>query len=198
MRAVLVVLALVVGCGPLVQIGGGGKPPGALLALRAEGPAPAPATPGAPIRTILVVTPAVPGALQTLRVPVLTADTRLQYIVGAQWVEQPQRQFQRLLIDTLAARAGVVALDQRQFDGRADRRLTGTLREFGLDARTAEHRVVVRYDAQLLAADGSLAAVRRFETARAVASDTPNAVAEALNAAANAVAAEVAAWAAAG
>ncbi len=194
---VIALLLAAAACGPLVQVGGGGKPPGALFVLRAP-PPPSPG-PVAPRTTILVDQPAIVGTLQTLRLPVIEADTRVTYLVGATWAEQPAKQFQRLLIDTLAARPGLIALPATQTDGRADKRIAGTLIEFGLDMRDpAQAKVRLRFDAVLTGPDRKLLAVRRFDAVRPVTSADPDTVAEGLNAAANAMAADVATWIAPG
>lgn len=189
--ALLAVLALG-GCGPLVQIGGNDKAPVALLTLRAT------ATPGAPAadltRSVSVVTPNVPGPLQTLRLPVIQRDTELAYLTGATWAEQPNKLFARVLADTIAA-SGVAVLDARQTSVGAARTLGGTLVEFSLDVRSpASPAVVLRYDALLTGDGGKTIAIRRFDRRVPVASQAPGDVAIALNGAANAVAGEVAAW----
>lgn len=192
----LTVLLAVAACGPLVQVGGGGKPPGVLFTLRAPPPAPVVAV-AVPIqRTVLIDLPGVSGALQTLRLPVTEADTRVTYLVAAAWAEAPARQFQRVLVDTLAARPGTAALAAGAIDGRADRRLSGTLIEFGLDVR-ATPATHLRFDAVLTGPDRALIAVRRFERTEPVASNAPADVAVSLNRAANAAAADIAAWVAA-
>lgn len=186
------------GCGPLVQIGGNDKAPPSLLTLRAS------ATPGAattttdPRATVLVLVPAVPGILQTLRLPVTTTDTTVQYLTGATWAEQPNREFQRVLADTIAAR-GIPVLDPRQSTAASSRTLSGTLLDFSLDVRNPAAVVVrVRFDAALtgVAAKGGTPpfAIRRFDASAPVATQTPTDVAIALNTAANTVAADVAAW----
>lgn len=191
----LALASLAAACGPLVQVGGGGKAPGALLTLRAPPPPPASVS-TAPRRTILVEVPGVPGTLQTLRLPVLTADTRVQYMVAASWAEQPAKLFQHVLADTLSARPGVLAFSTAEFDGRADRRLAGTLRDFELDVRDAGHpQIRIRYDAVLTGPDHALLVSRRFDRTMAVSDQSPQAVAEALNTATNALAGEVADWA---
>ncbi len=181
-------------CGPLVQIGGNAKPPASLLTLTATA---TPATPGGPVHssdTMAVDVPAVPAALQTLRVPVTTSATEITYLVGAIWSEQPNRQFQRLLSDTLSA-AGQPVVDLHQGAIAPARTLTGTLRDFGLDMRDPAAPVVrVRYDAQIAAPRAANVSLRRFEATEAVGSEAPTAVAAALNRAANKVAAQVAAW----
>lgn len=180
-------------CGPLVQIGGNSKPPESLLTLTATAAAPAPGGPAKSADTIAVEIPAVPAVLQTLRLPVTTSASEVRYLAGASWAEQPARQFQRVLADTLAG-AGLAVIDTHQAGIAPARSLTGTLRVFGLDV-SGSPQVRVRYDAQIAAPRSSSVALRRFEAAEPVADQTPVAVAAALNRAANKVAADVAAWA---
>lgn len=180
------------GCGPLVQIGGNDKPPVALMVLRAtatDAPRPVDLRTG---RAIIVATPTVPGTLQTLRLPVVTGDNSLAYLVGATWAEQPNRQFAHLLADTLAA-AGQPVLDARTGGLSGARALNGALTEFGLDVRAAPV-VRVRFDAVLSDSAGKAIAARRFEASEPAATQAPGDVATALNAAANRVAGEVADW----
>ena len=198
-------LLAVAACGPLVQIGGNDKAPASLLALRATAvpAAGAPAlTTTDPRATVLVLVPAVPGILQTLRLPVTTTDTTVAYLTGATWAEQPNREFQRVLADTIAAR-GIPVLDPRQATAAGGRTLSGTLLDFGLDVRDPAAAVVrVRFDAALTGPGSGVGAkgapspfaIRRFDASVPVATQNPTDVAIALNTAANAVAADVAAW----
>ena len=195
MKAALLLLLAVAGCGPLVQIGGNSAPAASLLTLSVTTPPAAYAGPASATATLGVEIPAVPLMLQTLRLPVTTSATEVTYLVGAAWAEQPNRQFQRLLADTLAAK-GIAVIDTRQARVPPARSLTGTLGAFGLDVSDPAVPVVrVRYDAQL---SGNRAAptvmLRRFDVAEPVAAQTPVAVAAALNRAANRAAIDVAAW----
>ena len=97
---IIAALALA-GCGPLVQLGGNAPAPDALLVLRADAPPPHWAGPTAVGDTLAVAIPDVPAELQTLRLPVQLTSATVQYLAGASWAEQPNRQFQRLLADTL-------------------------------------------------------------------------------------------------
>ncbi len=192
-RPLTLALLLALGaCGPLVQIGGNAEPPPSLLTLRATSLG-APGGAIDPARSLLIAQPSVPGALQTLRLPVTTSDTEVQYLKAATWIEQPSKLFQRLLVDTVGARGGVLVLSERQSDVAAARKLTGQLIDFGLDARGSP-QVRIRYDALLSGDDGKPIAARRFEATRPVASEDPATVGAALNAVANEVAAEVATW----
>jgi cholesterol transport system auxiliary component len=140
---------------------------------------------------ITVVVPTVPQALQTLRVPVQASPTTIAYIVNAQWIEQPNKLFQHLLSETIAARTGRVVLDPHQTTLDPGIRLTGTLQSFGLDAASGQATVV--YDAELSRDNGATVDTKRF-SAQVPATARPQAVATALNAAANQVAAAVADW----
>ena len=196
--ACLGALALLAGCGPLVQIGGNAPVPQSLLTITATASPRAYAGPARQGDTLGVELPGVPATLQTLRIPVTTSASEVSYLVGATWSEQPNKQFQRLLADTLAA-AGIPVIDVRQSNLAPARRLTGTLRDFGLDVRDSAQPVVrVRYDAQLTDPRAPAALlIRRFDASEPAADQRPVAIAAALDRAANRIAADVAGWAAA-
>jgi cholesterol transport system auxiliary component len=195
-RLFLLLPLLAAACGPLVQVGGNTQRPDAVYTLSAAPPiaVPAGAAPVDMTKAVTIDTPSVPGALQTLRIPVTVSDTAIQYVKGAQWSEQPNRLFQRLLADTLV-HSGVAVIDQRSSGQTGGRRLTGQLMAFGLDVRDGR-QVRVRYDATLAGPDGIRQ--RRFEREAPVGSADGADVALALNGAANRVAADVAAWVAGG
>jgi cholesterol transport system auxiliary component len=190
-----IVMLAVTACGPLVQIGGNAPAPQSLLTLSATTAPVAYAGPVASSTTLGIETPAVPATLQTLRIPVTTTATEVTYLVGATWAEQPNRQFQRLLAETLAAK-GIAIIDTRQSRTPPARSLTGALIVFGLDVSDPAAAVVrVRYDAQVAGKrTAPTVLLRRFDATEAVATQTPVAVAAALNRAANRVAVDVAAW----
>ncbi len=171
----------------------GGGAPSRLLTLSAAEtrPAAAPRSAGQG-EAITVAVPAVPQALRTTRVPVYVDDTTIQYLEDAVWVEQPGALFARLLGETIAARTGRVVLDPAQYSHDPGTRLTGTLVRFGYDPNTSE--VVIVYDA-VMERPGPARGIanNRFE-ARVPAAATPEAVAPALNDAANRLAQQVAAW----
>lgn len=178
-------------CGPLVQVGGNSTPPDMVLTLRAQ---PQPQAVGASGATPLrVALPAVPGELRTLRIPVATTDTGFQYLVGDAWVEQPNVMFRQLLVEVIAARTGVLVIDDRTPGLAPAQLLSGQLATFGLDVRAGQPVARVRYRA-LLTATGTPTRARTFEAEAPAASDRPADAAMALNAAANRVAADVADW----
>lgn len=168
------------------------KPPPMLLSLSADA-----RVGDAPRRiaevgdAVVITTPAVPAKLNTTRVPVQASATSIAYLKDAQWVEPPNRLFQRLLSETVSARTGRVVIDPRALVFDPAIRLAGELREFGLDGPKLEVRVT--YDAIVQRKDKGIER-RRFEAVEPVSAAKPAPVADALNRAANKVAADVAGW----
>lgn len=171
----------------------GGGAPDALLTLTAAEtrPVAAPRTAG-PNEAITVTPPTVPQALRTTRVPVYVSDTVVQYLKKAVWVENPGNLFGRLVSETIAARTGRVVLDPGQYSHDPGTRLTGHLVRFGLDPTAMQ--VVLVFDAAMARGTAGGVTTNRFEARVPVAAATPEAVAPALNQAANQAAAAIAAW----
>ena len=171
----------------------GAKPPPSLLDLTStEQAAPGQTQDAATAKTIFIQTPSVPQALSTARVPVQATPTSIAYIKDAQWVEPPQRLFARLLADTMTARSGRVVLDAGQAFGDNGARLSGELRNFGIDA--ASSSAIVTFDAALVRAEGSKVEKQRFEAKVPVSRIDAASAGRALNRGANQVAAAVADW----
>jgi cholesterol transport system auxiliary component len=171
---------------------GGKKVPPTLLTLTSLAPAPASiARTAAPGEALTIDAPVISKQLSTTRVPALVGPTAVAYIEDLQWVESPDRLFQDLLQETVLRTTNRVVLDPRQASLDPGLSLTGTLTRFGYD--TATSAVVVRYDGALSSAGGTRVETRRFE-ASVPADGTAASVGPALNAAANQVAAQVAAW----
>lgn len=171
----------------------GGKAPPFLLTLTAAQIAPAdqPRSAG-PGDAITVYTPSTPAEIANLRVPVRTGATTVAYLKGAQWTDVPAKLFQQLLSDTLAARTGRVVLNPRQASVDPGIRLTGDLDRFGIDA--SARQAEVSFDAIRQNRDASRVDNRRFTARVPVAAMDPQAVAAALNQAANQVAVQVSDW----
>jgi cholesterol transport system auxiliary component len=186
-----ILLALMASVGGCVSFGA--KPPPSLLTISADTMAPANAGKQIGSREAITVTaPIVPQAIATTRVPVTKGGTEIAYVKNAVWIETPARMFQRLISETIAAKTGRVVLDPRQFALAPGTQLTGSLREFGIDADANE--AVVVYDGALSNDKGLSIQTRRFEARVPVSEIKALSVGRALNDAANKVAAEVAAW----
>ncbi len=170
----------------------GPKTPPVLMRLTPDQARPAGASQTASAaQTMTVVPPAIPQELRTARVPVRSGGTQVAYLKNAQWVENPDALFARLVGETISARSGRVVLDPRQFTLDPGTRLTGTLQSFGIDADTSE--AVVIYDG-VLARGADAVESRRFEARVPITAIDAASAGPALNQAANRVAAEVAAW----
>lgn len=172
----------------------GGKPPPFLLTLDPDAaPAAGSARSAADAATLTILIPTAPQKLRTQRIPVQQDDASIAYVQDAQWVEAPQRLFQRLVSETVAARTPRVVLDEGQYLTAPGEQLAGQLMEFGVDARSNEALVV--YQAMLVSAGGKTVTQRRFEAREPVGGKVEaKPVGEALTRAANRVAVDVAAW----
>ncbi len=175
---------------------GGGKPPSYLLTLTTD-QSPS-ASGGSPVRadSVLAVSlPMVPQAIAVNRIPVSRGTTAIAYVKDAAWVEPPARMFQRMIAETVRSRTGRTVLDPKQLPVATGHVLSGHLLRFDIAETTpGTGRAIVTYDATLVSDRGKTIRTRRFEASEAVSSIEPRAVGEALNKAANTVAADVAAW----
>ena len=184
----LAVLALLLaGC-----VGLGGKTPKQLIGLTPLTTAPAGAMAGGSIADALVVLdPIADRRLDVQRVPVQVDDATIAYLQDVSWVERPARLFRHLLAETIRAKSKGLVLEGNDDVIGAKMTLSGRLIDMGYDARSLS--VVVRYDALREDARGAITA-RRFEAIVPGVSPTAEAIAPALNKAANDVAAQVAEW----
>lgn len=183
----LPVVAALAGC-----ISFGPKAPKSLLTLSTTSAVPANAVRTAsPTNTILVLTPTAPVAIATTRIPVYDGASNLSYVADSAWNEAPGRAIQRLLSETITARTAKIVLDPRQFSTSAAMKLSGQLQRFGVDP--AAMQVVVVFDAQL-SRGADRVETRRFEARAPLSQVEGVAVGAALNAAANDLSAQVAAW----
>lgn len=170
----------------------GGKPPKVLLTISPTTTLPIGSTQNsATAKTITVMVPVVPESIAVARVPVQTGD-QIAYVTDAAWVEAPQRLFARLMSDTIAAKTGRVVLTPAQSFSDPGARLSGELRNFGIDGTTRE--AVVTFEGSLIRSDASKVEKKKFEARVALTQIDANSVGPALNQAANQVAGEVADW----
>ncbi|UNK80723.1 ABC-type transport auxiliary lipoprotein family protein [Sphingopyxis granuli] len=172
----------------------GGKVPPFLLTLDADAaPAAGEARTASDAATLTILIPAAPQKLRTTRIPVQQDDASVAYVKDAQWVEAPQRLFQRLLSETVAARTNRVVIDEGQYLTAPGEQLAGQLMEFGVDARSNE--AIVVYQAMRVGAGGKTVTQRRFEAHEPIGGRIEaKPVGEALTRAANKVASDVGGW----
>jgi len=171
---------------------GGGKVPAQLLNLTpASAPAAGSVASGNTESALAVVDIDAPRKLDVLRLPVVSGGASVAYLKDAQWVDKPARLFERLLSDTIRAKGKRLVVSNTDLEDTAATRLSGTLLAMDYDA--ASGSVVVRYDAVLTTPDRKIL-TRLFESTVTGVAAKPLPVAEAMNRAANDVAAQVADW----
>ncbi|MEO6432735.1 MAG: ABC-type transport auxiliary lipoprotein family protein [Sphingomicrobium sp.] len=169
----------------------GGKAPPTLFTLTSSAPDPQQMTRSASAgQAVTIANPIVDKALRTTRVSV-DLGTQVQYVKGIQLVDYPDRLFQQLVSETVRRTTNRVVLDPGQSTMDPGLVVTGTLQKFGYDQ--ASGQVVVQYDGALSTEGGTRVEARRF-TASVAADGTNKTVPQALNDAANQVAADVAKW----
>lgn len=173
---------------------GGGKVPPFLLTMDAQAqPVAGEARTASEGATLTVLTPNAPQKLRTVRIPVQQDGSSVAYVPEAQWVEAPQRLFQRLLTSTIAARTNRVVLDEAQYLTAPGEQLAGELLEFGMDARSNE--AIIVYQAMLVNNAGKSVTQRRFETREPLTGKIEaRSSGAALERAANRMASEVSDW----
>ncbi len=142
-------------------------------------------------RVITVTTPTVPQALNNNRIPVYVSETVIQYLPEAFWVDEPAELFRNLLSETISARTNYVVIDPALYTQTAGATLSGQMLRFGLDPARME--AVVQFEAAISRPNQQVL-TNRFEARVPVAEASREAVAPALDQAANQVAAEVTAW----
>lgn len=189
MRAVypLAAAMLLAGC-----VSFGSEPPPSLLVLTPQSKVEQGTQRSGPKSAALVVLqPNVPRKLATTRVPVQIDQARIAYLTDAVWADKPATLIQQLMAETIAANNGRLVLSNTDAAGKEDEQLSGTLLEFGIEEDTME--AVVVYDAVQMRG-GNPVRKKRFEARKSVIEIEHVEAGNALNAAANDVAQQVAEW----
>ncbi|HSQ95536.1 MAG TPA: ABC-type transport auxiliary lipoprotein family protein [Croceibacterium sp.] len=170
----------------------GGKMPAQLLNLTATSSAPAgSAANGTSATALAVLDIQAPLELDVTRVPVSINGSSVAYVKDAQWVDKPTRLFGRLLSDTIRAKGNRLVVTGSNLEDAAANKLSGTLSAMNYDA--SHGAVVVRFDA-VFQNGAKQIQTKRFESVVPGVSPQAGSVGDALNRAANDVAAQVAAW----
>jgi cholesterol transport system auxiliary component len=169
------------------------KPPHRLMVLTPANPLQAgpPRTAGDAQAVAVAPIAAIPS-LATPRIMVADGSAGIAYIAKDRWAAPPNVLFRALLAETITARTGRIVPDARLIAVTPDTRLSGQLSAFGLDA--PGQAAVVTFDASITRAGRDQVEYRRFTTRVPTASHEGEAVAAAINQAANTVAADVADW----
>ncbi len=170
----------------------GGKAPPSMLVLTADkNVANGAGKSGQQAEALIISMPDTPRKLDTNRLPVQIDQSNIAYLKDAIWADKPARLMQHMLMEVIAAPNERLVLNEADAGGRATDILSGSLLEFGLNAQSSE--AIVVYDAVRLRV-GKPVEKKRFEVKMPVSAILPGPASEALNDAANQVAAEIAAW----
>jgi len=171
----------------------GAKPPPRLMALTATTPlAAGPAITTGDKQAVQIARLSAIPALGTQRVLVTDGPTAIAYLKGGLWSASPADLFRGLLAETITVKTGRVVTDPRLLQIQPSTKLAGQVSAFGLDG--PGNVVTVIFDATLSHEGSDQIQSRRFSARMPVSSQQPEAVATALNQAANQVAVEVADW----
>jgi cholesterol transport system auxiliary component len=170
----------------------GGKAPPSLLVLSADkAVSSGTVRSGTATESVVVLIPDVPRKIDSNRVPVQVDASQIAYLKDAFWADKPARLMQQLLIETIRAQSKRLVLSEVDAGGKAERTVSGTLMEFGIDASRLE--AVVVFDAVKLVR-GKIVETKRFEARTPVNEVAAARAGAALNQAANQVASEIATW----
>ena len=169
------------------------KPPPRLMTLTAATPlAAGPAVTTGDKQAVQIARLSATPALGTQRVLVTDGPTAIAYLKDGLWSAAPADLFRGLLAETITVKTGRVVTEPRLLQIQPSTRLAGQISSFGLDA--PGNAVIVTFDATLSHEGSDQIQSRRFSARVPVASQRPEAIAAALNQAANQVAGEAADW----
>jgi cholesterol transport system auxiliary component len=170
----------------------GGKAPVSMLTLSADAAVVSGANKsGTANEALVVLIPNVPRKIDTNRIMVQIDSGNVAYLKESVWTDKPAVLMQQLLAETLAAKSDRLVLNEVETGGKAENFLSGQLVEFGIDASNMQ--AIAIFDAVKIR-KGQPIEKRRFEAKEGLTKVEPAEAGEALNAAANKLAADIAAW----
>ncbi len=189
-RALILVATLLLGsCGSIVPTGEDGKKPAQRFALAMTGQAPAPTISAA----LRVEDFDAPAELAVDRIVVRRGAQEVLYAKGARWTDKPARLMRALVSDYLKAASQSIVASPAQIDVPIQFRLSGRLSSFQVRV-DGTPTATVTLDALLNNTRSRMPVSRVFSSTATAASDSPAAMASAINVASNQVALEVSAW----
>ncbi len=151
---------LAAGCGPLVELPGGGPAPDLYSLSRAA--IPANARTAAPLRLMIDEIAAAPD-LATDRIARREGGTSVKYYAGARWSDPIGRLIRDRLVESFENVDGMIALSRDVIDVNPDYRLKIRLRDFNAVASAGAPDVTLRFTALMIDVDGpAIIAQRQF------------------------------------
>lgn len=181
---VILAALLVAGCGPIIDLPGGGEP-APLYELRALDGA---ATVGASgiEWTIFIEEPSAPNSLRSDRLAVRPGNARIEYIADARWSDQLPRMIGRYVVESLENAGVRNVIGQEHIELRGDYRLKLDIRDFSATASAGGRiqQVEVRLSVLMVrAAPAEIIARQQFTATVDVNGDSVAAIVEAFNSA---------------
>ena len=167
--AVLGLALLAAGCGPIVELPGGGPAPDLYSLSRATTAGQAQAA--TPLRLMIDEIAAAPD-LATDRIARREGGISVNYSAGARWSDPIGRLIRDRLVESFENVAGVTALSRDVIDVSPDYRLKLRLRDFNAAADTGAPNVALRFTALIISASGpNIVAQRQFSYQERAAAD---------------------------
>jgi cholesterol transport system auxiliary component len=189
LAAVVLAISSLTGCGSLLPTSEDGKTPAQRfsLALTAQD---IPVSISVPVR---VEDFDAPAELMLDRIVVRRGTQEVLYAKGARWTDKPTRLMRTLVSEYLKATSSSVVATPTQIDVPIVYRLSGRLAAFQVTIDGAP-TASVRFDALLNNTRNRSPVAKSFSSQSGATSDSPAAMAAAINSASNQVAADVAMW----
>ncbi len=191
---ILGLVAALSACGPLVKIGEDGPPP-ARFSLAAVLPAAASA-PSTAALTLRIDDIEAPQELALDRLVVRNGTQQIEYLKDMRWTDKPTRLMRPLLAEHVKAlRPEALIMSATQLEPAAQYQLSGRLVAFQVQRDSG--KAIVRMDVLLQSPRSKAVFARSFTSEAPTAVTSAASMAAGINTAANAVAADIAAWVAA-
>jgi len=113
---------------------------------------------------LLIAMPAAVNDINTTRIAIIPAPSRMDYYADVTWADRPAAMLQELLLQSFD-RSGRIAAVQRQSGGlKSDFLLTTEIEDFEVDNAAAEPNAHIRVTARLVRSrDRAIVATRNFE-----------------------------------
>lgn len=151
---------------------------------------------GAPVDWSLVVEdPRATRVFDTVRIAVSTAPGKIEYFAGAEWADRAPRLFQTALIQSFEESERILAVGDRSALPVGDFVLQADIRHIQLNVRGGSPVAAVAIYVRLSNGKGTIYAAQPVSATAPAASDGPDDVIAAFNAAFDQVLAETVAWA---
>lgn len=187
---------MLVACGPLVEIGGGGDAP---RLFRMNSNKQLVGSGGRRDVTVFVEQPTVPGSLRSDHIAVRSGDHEIKYLPGVRWSDRTSKLVARYVVESLEDLGLVGVIGIESLDLPSDFRLKLDIREFAAIAEDGDGASIAEVEVRLAATiihstPLSIVATRTFSGTVRPLTDDPAEVVKAFNEALDQTMLEMTAW----